>query len=187
MKKVLAFISAFFSNPKNDIKKSVAQIDDLQRELEKINYMPNKVEAIVRLFQVISPIQDTGGFASLISKLQKKNYGQLDQVIEALETLQKHFTNAGRSIYGFNRTKEGEAVTAEKVYLGNVHGVWTKPASYWLEKQEEFKKDIREDLSRDPEKPITTWYCIHDYQAANFVKSHVDGILMQILVIRKAA
>ncbi|MCX6795488.1 MAG: hypothetical protein NT165_02040 [Candidatus Falkowbacteria bacterium] len=184
--KVLASINAILANPQKDINKN-EQIDFLRKEVEKIQAMPNKIEAIVKLFQVISPIQDAGGFSNLINKLQKKNYGQLDPKIDALSILQSHIHNAGRSEYGLNRTKKGETVTSEKVYLGNVFGIWTKTAAYWLSREEELKQVFRDDLTKNPNQPVTTWYCINDYQAGAFVKSHVEGILEQISIIKKQA
>lgn len=172
---------------KNDLKKIEDDLNSLQKEMLEISKMDNKVEAIIRLFKVISPIQDKGGFSQTICILQEKNYGQLDQIISALEVLQIHFKKAGRSEYGINRTKSGEEVTSAKVFLGDVSGIWTKPASYWLANQEECKKTLRGDVSEDPENPVSTWYLINEYQAGGFVKSHTEGILEQIAILKKVA
>ncbi len=174
---------------KNDLKKIRNELDSLEKEMLEISKMDNKVEAIIRLFKVISPIQDNGGFSQTICELQKKNFGQLDQIISALEVLQIHFRRAGRYEYGMNRTKPGEEVTPEKVFLGNVFGFLTKPASYWLENQKRFEA---EDSRVTPKagcglKYISVWYCINDYQAGGFVKSHTEGILNEIAVLKKAA
>ena len=185
--KTIRFLKAIFSPAVNDLKKIENDLNFLKKEIEEILKMDNKVEAIIRLFNVISPLEDKGGFSQTISKLQKKNYGQLDQIISALEVLQLHFKNAGRSEYGFNRTKVVEEVTSAKVFLGDVFGIWTKPASYWLANQEECKKTLRRDVSKDPENPVSTWYLINDYQAGRFVKSHTDGILKQIFVLKNEA
>lgn len=187
--KTLKMLKATFSPVVNDLKKIENDLSFLEKEMEEINKMENKVEAIVRLFKVISPIQDKGGFSQTITKLQEKNYGQLDELISAFGVLQTHFKNAGRDEYGINRTKEGEEVTLEKVFLGNVFGIWTKSASYWLSNQKQFEI---EDSGVTPKAEsgkeyISTWYCINDYQAGNFVKSHTTGILEQISVIKKVA
>lgn len=185
MKKFIARIKSFFSNPQNDVNKILPNLQELKKQLIEIQQMPNKVEAIVKLFQVISPLQDAGGFKQTIFTLQEKNYGQLDQIISALETLQIHFIKAGRCEFGMNRTQKGEEVTAAKVYLGDVFGIWTFNAAYWLQNEEKLKKDKREDLTKEgAEKPVTTWYCINDYQAGTFVKSHVEGILNQISILQ---
>ncbi|MFA5838736.1 MAG: hypothetical protein WC849_02260 [Candidatus Paceibacterota bacterium] len=156
MKKVIAFLKSFFMSPKKDIEKIALQLQALGEQVKFVASMPNKVEAIVKLFQVVSPIQDSGGFSQTLSVLRAKNYGQLNEVLETLEILQKHLHNAGRCQYGMNRTKSGEQVTAADVFLGDVFGIWTKSASYWLSKQEELKKEFRSDISRDPNNPVTT-------------------------------
>ena len=186
MKKFIAFFKSFFMSPKNDIKKINPQLKLLEEQMKFIASMQNKVEAIVKLFQVVSSLQDSGGFSQTLSVLQTKNYGQLTETIEALETLQKHFKNAGRCQFGINRTKKGETVTAADVWLGDVFGIWTKTAAYWLSRQEELKQDLRLDISKDPNNPVTTWYCINEYQAGGFVKSHTDGILEEVKILLAA-
>lgn len=183
MKKVNFFSSLFFSSKKT-IEKIQPQLKALEAEIKVIEAMDNKVEAIVKLFQVISPIQDAGGFSQEIFDLKKHNCnGKLNSQIEALGVLQVHFHNAGRSEYGINRTAKGEEVTAEKVYLGNVFGLWTKTAAYWLSEKSKLEKTFRPDVSRDPENPASNWYLINNYQCGSFVKSHTDGILKQIKVL----
>jgi len=186
MKKANFFTGLFF-NSKKVIANIQPRIQELEKEIKSIELMDNKVEAIVRLFQVISPIQDAGGFSQEIFELRKHASGKFDQRIEALAVLQKHFSNAGRSEYGINRTKKGEEINAEKVYLGDIFGIWTKTAAHFLGKKEELKKTLRPDVSKNPESPISTWYLINDYQCGGFVKSHTDGILKQIVILKAAA
>lgn len=180
-----------FTNPFVSSKKIIRNIQtrllSLEEELKRINAMDNKVESIVCLFKVISPIQDADGFKQEISVLKKRNRrGKLNVKIAALETIQVHIYNAGRSEFGINRTAKGEEVTTEKVFLGNVFGIWTKPAVYWLDNKPELEKELRPDVSRDTENPVSNWYLINSY-CDNFVKSHVDGILQQIKVLKTAA
>lgn len=179
-KKIVKWIKARISNPKKDVQQIVEQLTALKGEMKVISKMPNQVQAVVRLFQVISPIQDAGGFHQTISSLREKNYGQLDSLIETLCSLQKHFARAGRAEFGWNRTKVGEEVTAAKVFLGDVFGMLTKTAEYFLAREAEMKKAIRQDLSKDPQNPVTDWYVINDYQAGDFVKSHSEPIINYI-------
>lgn len=186
MKKANIFTRLFFS-PKKTIEKIKPQLQNLETEIEKIEAMDNKVEAITKLFQVISPIQDAGGFSQEIFELQKHNRNKkLDVQIEALRILQTHFHRAGRSEYGINRTTKGEEVTTEKVFLGNVFGLWTKTAAYWLSKKPELEQTFRYDVSKDPERPASNWYLINNYQCGTFVKSHTEGILEQIKILKAA-
>ena len=194
MKKVNLFSSLFFSlfsglffSSKKTIERIQPQLKALEAEMKVIEAMDNKVEAIVKLFQVISPIQDAGGFSQEIFNLKKHNRsGKFNSQIEALGVLQAHFHKAGRSEYGMNRTAKGEEVTTEKVFLGNVFGLWTKTAAYWLGEKSKLEKTFRPDVSKDPENPASNWYLINDYQCGGFVKSHTDGILEQIKVLKAA-
>jgi hypothetical protein len=184
--KVIARIIAAFSSPKKDYKLIVGQLENLKKEMEEIQEMPNKVEAIIRLFQVISPLQDAGGFSQTAAKLHEKNYGQIDMAIAALNSLQKHFSNAGRG--AMNRTEPGEEVTAAKVFLGDVFGIWTHPASFWLQNQARFENENsgltpKQDCGREY---IPVWYVINDHQAGGFVRSHVEGILKQIGILKQS-
>lgn len=188
MKKLIARFKASFVSPKKDILAITDQLSTLKSEMERIQLIPNKVEAIIELFRVISPLQDKGGFSQTIFKLQEKNYGQISTAIDALETLQKHFQNAGRCDYGMNRTKKDEAITAANVWLGDVFGIWTKSADFWLKNQKRFES---EDSGVTPSTTcksdyVSVWYCINDYQAGSFVRSHIVGILTQIGILQKA-
>ena len=179
--KALAFIRCLFGkSPKKIIKKNLKWISELKLDLLKIIAMENnQVRAIIFLFRSISPIQDQGGFNDLIKSLREKNYGQLDELIESLETLQIHINRAGRDKYGMNRTSPGQEVTPENVFLGDVYGLLTKPASFWLERQEVMKKESRPDLEQSERRKITNWDCINS-QAGNFVKSHTIPMIEEI-------
>jgi len=188
MNKLSARVKAFLKTPKQDISVITSQLTTLKNDMERIKAMPNKVEAIIELFRIISPLQDAGGFSQTVFKLQEKNYGQIDDTLKALESLQKHINNAGRDEYGMNRTQKGEAITAAKIFLGDVFGIWTHPASYWLQNQARFEKEDSgvAVAPHSNQEYISVWYCINDYQAAGFVKSHVTGILEQIGILQKS-
>jgi len=186
--KIKQRIKAFYSSPQKDMDAIYKQVVGLIREMKRIQQMSNKIEAIVRLFQVISPIQDEGGFKTTLEQIKSKNYGQISPIgIKALETLQKYFESAGRCEFGINRTRRGQPVTADDIWLGDVFGLWTKTAAYWLSREEYLKKESRPDISRDPSDPATNWYCIHDYQAGSFVKRHTVGILENLQVLESMA
>lgn len=172
----------FFSKP---LQKAQPELIKLERSINEIANISNQVEAIVKLFQVISPLHDENPFTSVSLKLGKRK-GKYAKQLKALAILQNHFVRAGRSPYGFNRTEKGETVTADKVYLGDVFGLWTKTAAYWLSEKSKLEQVFRPDASRNPENPVSNWYLINDYQCGNFVKSHVDGILEQITILKAA-
>ena len=68
-----------------------------------------------------------------------------------------------------------------------VSAIWTLNASYWLKNQEKCKQELRPDVSKNQEKPISTWYLINDYQAGPIVKKKTEGILKQIALLKKVA
>ncbi len=180
MRKFLALISCIFgASPKKIIKKNLKTINDFKLDLLKIITIENKVRALVFLFKTISPLQDQKYFQKLIKSLKRKNYGQLNELIESLEIVQTHIDRAGRDKYGLNRTDYGQEVTAESVFLGNVFGLSTKTASFWLERQEVLKKEIREDLSSSNGKKISNWDCVNS-QAGNFVNSHAIPLMDEL-------
>ncbi len=151
----------------------------LKEQLELVDATENKVEALVRLFQVISPLQDAGGFAQVITNLKKYDRkGKYAEQLKALEILQKHFENAGRCEYGINRTVKGEEVTADKVMIGSVRGLNTFSASYWLERKERLMTDWHPDYKN-------SWEAINGY-CRNIVVQHVQGINQQIAVLKIA-
>lgn len=161
------------------------KLQDLEIEMKMIGTMENKVEALVELFKVISPLQDRGGFSEELWELKRKNRrGKYDRQVEALGSLQAYIRNAGRSLCGMNRTVKGEEVTAEKVFLGNVYGLWTCTAAYWLKERPRLEKSLRHDLVRNSEEVISDWYLINDYQCGNFLRMHVEGILEQIQILK---
>jgi hypothetical protein len=186
MRKIKKRLVAWLNSPKKDLVAIQETLSSLERDMREISEMENKVEAIIRLFQVISPLQDKSGFSTTISALEDKNYGQLGTELEALQALQRHISNAGRDEGGMNRTKLGEPVTPEKVFLGGIQDIWTFPASHWLADQKKCEGEIIA-LTVDADRPVTTWTIIHDHQAGGFVESHTNGILEQIEVLQKAA
>lgn len=165
MKKAWAFVLAFFASPKNDLNKVKKQFELLKVELFIIQNMQHlaPVHSIVKLFQVISEVQDTDNLTKAITALEKKNYGQLDEKIEALKVLNRHIRKAGRSKHGYNQTKKGEAINFDNIFIWDTSGNQTKSASCWLE-------------HRDSE--------IED-QIKNFVLCHVTAILNQVALIEK--
>ena len=160
MKKIKARIRALVSNPKNDIRKDHAALIKLKQDIQNISPNLTYVEKLVKLFEIIAPLYDENNFNKTLANLQKKNYGQIDYLVKWYELLIKHIENAGRYEFGVNRTKKGEQVTLDNVFLGNIYGLHTKQASYWLNSYKE--KRLSEDV----------WHNINDYQSKNFFESH---------------
>jgi len=183
--KKMNLIKCFFIKAKI-LSKLNRKLEKLEEEMLAIRGIDNKVEALVKLFQVIAPFYDEDGFSQEISLLARIAPQKKRKQIEALRILQMHIKNVGRSEHGMNRTTKGEPITLEKVYLGGIYGLRTKTADYWLSKKEQLEKDFHENLTKNPERPISTWYLINDYQCGSIVKSCVEGILSEIKNFRAA-
>ncbi|PKM91485.1 hypothetical protein CVU82_02720 [Candidatus Falkowbacteria bacterium HGW-Falkowbacteria-1] len=182
MKKIIKMALCLFNDPQKEIKND-KRFGDLMYQMLKIQEIDNKVWAMVALLKKIAVIRDNGGFSKLIISLKKRNHGQLNEIIKSLETIQEHIERAGRNRKGINRTNRGEEVTTDKVFFGKIFGLPIQTASYWLERQEIMKKEIREDLKDDFVKTVTNWTCINN-QAGNFVTCHAGGILKELEKIK---
>ena len=181
------FFKSLFSNERKIIKSIRPRIDELEAKIEAVkakNEKKESVEAIIELFKIISPIQDAGGFNKEIEYLEE--HGKNKEVLVALVSLRAHFYKAGRDLYGINRTEVDEEVTSEKIFLGNIFGLWTRRASYFLAEKKELKRSFRPDISVDQKNPVSDWDLINDFQCAPFVKSHTEGILKQIAILKVA-
>lgn len=56
--------------------------------------------------------------------------------------------NLGPDRYGMFRTDDISTMTADEVYLGNIHGLWTHPVSFWKEAAPEDRYMITEQYRR---------------------------------------
>ncbi|NCD00748.1 hypothetical protein EOL94_01540 [bacterium] len=174
------------------MKKKVTEVKkaifNLENELEEIKSMKNQILGIVKLFNLTSSLQDSNLVGETISflKERKRRERTYFEVVEILENFHSFLSKTGRSEHGFNRTKTGEVVTPEKVWLGDIFGLFTKPASYWLAKEESLRKSYRPDVSKNPELPVTDWYLINNYQCETFVKTNVESALNSIKKLKVA-
>lgn len=184
MKKINSFTYSFFCSPKRDYGKIKFNISFLKKEMKEIKFMPNKLRAIVRLFQVISIVENDAIFSDFLEKLKKKNYGQLDVQIKIINQLNEQFSR-GRVI-GYNRSKNGEKVSVDNVYLPHFFSNQSHPVSFWLDKELELKKSIRPDFSKDMENLVTEWELINSCQAGSFVQSNVEEILKNLILLEKS-
>jgi len=170
-------ILTFLFPVKNDIRDISAEIIEIKKEMELIYLMENKVEAIVRLIKYLTEIQDEGGFADIISKLKKKNDGQLNTVISTLSCLQIYFSFKSH-VRRLSTAKFGEEITADNVHFGGINGYKNLPASYWLANQKYLEKEQFGSMSM--------WNYINNYLAGSFVRSQALGIQSAINELQKA-
>lgn len=136
-----------------------------------MNSYSNPLDRLVYFFDVVSKWHDRG-IGEIIQGLEQAG-PRYAKFLESVKTLQAHFDNAGRNQFGWNRTEEGEKVTADKVFLGNIWGLWTKPVSFW--------KDLKDEPKGGWGHSGEVWKTLNAYdvvcqQAADFMNSHITGI-----------
>lgn len=138
------------------------ELDKLDKDLQAAEAVRDPVERLVSFFNAVSAFADTKApaVAETLATVQKGS--KFTEAAEALKNLQTHIGQSGREEFGWNRTKKGETVTGDNVYLGNIYGRFTLTANRW---KEAFNRDgatATEDRT------------IIEGQAAGFVKSHAE-------------
>ncbi|MGV8172160.1 MAG: hypothetical protein ACP5OA_05720 [Candidatus Woesearchaeota archaeon] len=87
-------------------------------------------DAIVIFFNATSKLQDN---MDVVNAVLNKSIPKKDEAGQnALKFLREEIHKSGRDIYGMNRTKPGETVNIENVYLGNISGLWTFTIREWI-------------------------------------------------------
>jgi hypothetical protein len=175
-------LNPFFSS-KRAIRRILPELNQLEIEMQKVLVLDNKIKAIVRFFQIVSPLQDAGGFIKTIRVFEKHARGH-EKTLKALKDLQSQLQKSGRCQYGMNRTELGQEVTEDNVFLGNVYGLWTETAHYWLSHEQKLKDNVRDDISLRGQYPVSDWYIINNYQCGEFVDYNAENILKQIAILK---
>ncbi len=111
----------------------------LKEKLLNARAMDDKLSGIVLFFDAVSKWHDCNLGEDIVQFKSANFRGQYNETIRKLETLDLHFHRAGRSEFGWNRTKYSERVTDNNVFLGNIFGLWTFPVSEWRKYKDEPK------------------------------------------------
>lgn len=183
MKKVSAFLRSSISSSKNDLKRVEIELRELRKRVIYINGNPVKVRAMVEVVKYLSRLEDKNVFDGTIVSLEKKNYGQLDDVLIAFYELKSYLGSARRGRFGHNRAKPGERVSASNVYLGGVSGLDMKPASYWLKNRKELETVFKKNVGTAGNQPVSKWWLVNNSLADDYVKKTVNGIKKNIDII----
>lgn len=170
MKKFFVYL---FFNPRKRISALLGSLKPLKDGLVKFRTVTDGVEAITEFFNVVSPIQDSDPVAATLKAFKAANWlGKYNSVIERLEGIQAHIRKAGREQYGWNRTGKGEMVTDERVFLGNIYGLFTKTVAFW----KTTKNDEKGEFGGFSGMEHLNCYDVVSRQATNFIKSHLPVI-----------
>lgn len=170
-------VKAIFAKPERKLTVLKPEFQQLRQALQQASESREPLTEIVHFFDTVSRWHDRG-IDDLIAAFEEVNYGQYDEVLKKLRTLKKHFEDAGRCEYGWNRTKRGETVTADRVFLGNIYCLFTHPVSFWS-REENKKKDIPYVDHRGPTSfaRYTSAYDVVSQQARQFMASHASQML----------
>jgi len=131
-------VKAMFAKPERKLTVLKPELQQLHQTLQRASESRDPLTEIVHFFDTVSRWHDRG-ISDLIAAFEEVNYGQYNEVLEKLRTLQMHFANAGRCEYGWNRTKRGETVAADRIFLGNIYGLFTHPVPFWKQRKDEKK------------------------------------------------
>lgn len=141
MSKLKKRVKAIFTKPERRLALVMPELRQLRQALQRASEVSesNALTEIVHFFDIVSRWHDRG-LDDILSAFEEANTNnRYDRVITNLKTLQQCFTSAGRDKYGWNRTKRGEAVTDNNVFLGNIDGLFTHPVSFWKQQKNEKK------------------------------------------------
>lgn len=163
-------VKAYFAKPERKLAAMLPGLRQLRTDLGKISEMTDYLSAIVVFFNVVAKWQDEHrhGLYDLIQEFKRLDYGRYTSVISQLNLFDTHIRNAGREEFGMNRTKSGQAVTDDNVYLGNIYGLFTKTVAYW-----KTQKNQEKGRSAYPSLKNLNAYDVVSLQAHNFTESHI--------------
>ena len=167
---IIKRVKAMFAKPERNLTMLKPELRQLRQALQRASKTRDPLTEIVHFFDTVSKWHDRG-IGDLIATFEEVNYGQYDEVLEKLRTLQKHFETAGRYEHGWNRTKRGETVTADMVFLGNIYGLLTHPVSSWKQTKDEPKDHWKDTVWEDTLKGKNTYDVVSE-QARKFMASH---------------
>ncbi len=142
-------------------------IQKINKEIQKIENTSNKVQALVTYYQLLETIENTDHLGkTYLERLEKRNFFGLNK--KKIQIIKSFFKNNTHDNYGVNRSKSGQKVTANDIYLGNTFGIWTKPASFWLSNKSKYEQEKVELISK------SIWSVINE-QASDLLDSLIQN------------
>lgn len=162
----------FNNKQKKGRKIEEERLINLKKHIEELGVCPPNKAAfyfLVDFFNVVSEFQDAGKL------IWVPNAERFNALIE----------NVGRDEFGMNRTKMGEEVTLDNVYLGNIFGLFTLTAREWVYCESKYEGFSERYLKEDFPDP-NDWEVIVKYQVMPFVNNSMKAILDEIEVLLAA-
>ena len=182
-------IRSIFSRPGRQLDKLLPELRDLREGIRPLLHQQDRLTALVAFFNLVSPWQDRDGLSEMITAFKKVNYGQYTNIVNYLTMLQEQIVSGGRSLNGWNRTEPGELVTDDKVYLGDVFGIWTFTVAEFKRRKDDSRTvDGRNGLK------LNAYDIVSDYQARRMMHTVgasiieiIDALDPNVLVRHRAA
>lgn len=167
---------ARFRSAEHTLMALINHLPSLRDGLDRVARMNDEPLArLIEFFNVVSPWHDRE-IGGIIAELKETGNGQYDQVLESLTSLNHHIHACGRREYGWNRTKPGELVTLNTVWLGDIYGLWTKQASFWLSRKDEPKGGWSHYDPNQYFKVRNSYDVIADH-VSRFMQDHADSMI----------
>ena len=108
------------------------RVDSLRSNLEALGDIPSEpkasLEYLVRFCNTVSVFQDDGN----VYLNDKKLSFRLNCAIR----------KAGRNPFGINKSKKGEEVTLDDIWIGNVGGQFVHKASWWIQSNDTYLEEL---------------------------------------------
>ena len=162
------FFSELFFSSKRFMSKLQPRLDDLENQISSIGEGDNKIITLINFLNIISKLQDEGGFSKEIEILSNHENWKTKEHLFALKSLQGCIEKVGRDLYGMNATQKGEIVSSGNVFLEN---------------RDQLEKEFT-NLGEKLQNPVSIWWIINEYQCKNFLKDNINCIKRQIEVLR---
>jgi hypothetical protein len=144
---------------------------DLMAIRERYPVFHDDLDALVAFFALTSPWHDRG-LQDVIQTFEAANFrNRYARMVEYLERLAGQFQKSGRSPYGINRTAKGQPMTAERIYLGDIYGLFTQSISFWRD-----QKGAPKGGWGYPGMDDLNPYDVVSRQAREFMKPHLERI-----------
>ncbi|MBI3956762.1 MAG: hypothetical protein HY340_02125 [Candidatus Kerfeldbacteria bacterium] len=144
------------------------ELRTILRELDRIERIDDPCDRLIELFRTIAPWHDQSAVWGVAEFFRGADANDV-RIYSLLAGIQTHIKRAGRDLSGMNRTRSGEWVTADVVFLGGVWGLFTHTITFWR--------------SRRDDSPIETMglgevtaYQIVCRQAADFARGRINGL-----------
>lgn len=167
--KISSFFYKVFSFKRDlkEVKRIVKEIEDAVKPFIGIH---NGIETITKFFNAIAPIYDRDPLEPFVFKFKQINNKTVQDTARIIEVIRDHYLNAGRDEYGLNRTKKGQTVYDDYIFLGDIYGLFTKPVSFWKTCKDD-KKGGWGFSSKELENMNA--YDVVSLQARSFIDSHL--------------